>query len=88
MLITLYFPINHINKIKLITFGRKNNLQIKIPDIEWIHLEEIYDEAPLQEDIYDKLLKLMNIEINEVITKIIRTIFFFSLKNKIKGKIK
>lgn len=37
----------HLNKIKLITFGRKNNLQIKIPDIEWIHLEEIYDDEKL-----------------------------------------
>ena len=35
------------NKIKLITFGRKHSFKIDIPEIEWIHLKEIFDDKKL-----------------------------------------
>ena len=38
---------SHSNKIKLITFGRKYNFKIDIPEIEWIHLKEIFDDKKL-----------------------------------------
>ena len=36
-----------LNKIKLITFGRKHSFKINIPEIEWIHLKEIFDNKKL-----------------------------------------
>jgi len=35
------------DKIKLITFGRKNSFNVNIPEIEWIHLKEIFDDQKL-----------------------------------------
>ena len=39
--------VNHSNKVKLITFGRKNNFQINIKNIEWLHLGVIKDDYKL-----------------------------------------
>lgn len=35
------------SKIKLITFGRKYSFKVNIPEIEWIHLKEIFDDQKL-----------------------------------------
>ena len=35
------------NKIKLITFGRKNTFNLNVPNIEWIHLGEIHSNKKL-----------------------------------------
>ena len=53
-------------QVPLIGMNKLNGLAIPVgllhlsQNNEKEPLEEIYDEAPLQEDIYDKLLKLMN----------------------------
>lgn len=39
--------IKYSDKVKLITFGRKNNFQINIKNIEWIHLGVINDDYKL-----------------------------------------
>ena len=35
------------SKIKLITFGRKYTFNVDIPEIEWIHLKEIFEDQKL-----------------------------------------
>ena len=53
-------------QVPLIGMNKLNGLAIPVgllhlsQNNEKEPLEEIYDETPLQEDIYDKLLKLMN----------------------------
>jgi hypothetical protein len=53
-------------QVPLIGMNKLNGLAIPVgllhlsQNNEKEHLEEIFDETPLQEDIYDKLLKLMN----------------------------
>ncbi len=34
-------------KIKIVTFGRQQGIQINVPDIEWVHLKEIYNDKKL-----------------------------------------
>ena len=34
-------------KLKLITFGRQQGVKINVPNIEWIHLKEIFDDKKL-----------------------------------------
>ena len=37
----------NLNNIKLITFGRKQNFQFKVPEIKWLHLGEIFEDQKL-----------------------------------------
>ena len=34
-------------KLKLITFGRQQGVKINVPNIEWVHLKEIFDDKKL-----------------------------------------
>ena len=46
-LISILHNKKNLKKIKLITFGRKYSFKINIPEIEWIHLKEIFDDKKL-----------------------------------------
>lgn len=37
----------NLKDIKLITFGRKQNFQFKVPGVKWLHLGEIFDDQKL-----------------------------------------
>ena len=34
-------------KIKIVTFGRQQGIQINVPDIKWVHLQEIHNDKKL-----------------------------------------